>query len=404
MNIDLSVGGIQDILSANLDVRAFIHDDGSGTNNVISTMAYIPKFKTSGWPQAALNSLEVGGFLIDVYKNSHPAATSIARGTAAPDTPGAMAATSRPGVSLWDDISWISARIAASNRTIAGRSCHLVTPFERFAAMSWIMKSGNWGNVRGNNNNGKDTRDADSWENYGIFDELQAEYRTLAGTGPASWWSGGVIGQGIHGLVGNIYEWEDLRLESGIFQPKAYLAGAIAQDDTYIDYDDNANGDGVDVCQLTPGIYTITDGVNGNEDVTVTHVLITGRFTGRLILASGITNGAGHGDNCLIQLKTAVTLINGAQEGDYLAIGAMLEDATGKYMALPDESDTTTHAATLLDQWYRYKAAASRALLRAGDWGRATKARTGLFVYTNNAPTITSRNLGFRSALSVGNL
>ena len=160
----------------------------------------------------------------------------------------------------------------------------------------------------------------------------------------------------------------------------------------------------MDVCQLTPGIYTITDGVNGNEDVTVTHVLITGRFTGRLILASGITNGAGHGDNCLIQLKTAVTLINGAQEGDYLAIGAMLEDATGKYMALPDESDTTTHAATLLDQWYRYNAADSRALERAGYWDRTRKARTGLVVDTSNAPTSTYNNIGFRSALSVGNL
>jgi hypothetical protein len=388
---------------AALDVRDFIHDDGSGTNNVISTMAFIPKFKTSGWPQAALNGLEVGGFWIDVYENSHPAATSTARGTAAPDTPGAMAATSRPGVTVWDDISWISARIAASNRTINGRSCHLVTPFERFAVLSWIMKSGNWGNVRGNNNNGKDTRDADSWENYGIFDPLQAAYRTLAGSGPASWWSGGVIGQGIYGLVGNIYEWEDLRLEAGIFQPKAYLAGAIAQNDTYIDYDDNANGDGTDVCQLTPGIYTITDGVDGNEDVTVAHVLITGRFTGRLILSSGITNVAGHGDNCLIQLKTAVDLCQD-NAGGWKAIGKLLEDATSKYMALPDYADTTTHAATLLDSWYAYDNADSRALLQCGSFGSVTKTRSGLFVYTANTPTDAYYYIGFRAALSIGEL
>ena len=403
MNINLSLAGIQDIMSAGLDVRDFIHDDGSGSNNVISTMAFIPKFKTSGWPQAALNGLEVGGFWMDVYKNSHPAATSIARGTAAPDTPGAIAGTSRPGVSLWDDISWIGARIAASNRTIAGRSCHLVTPFERFAAMSWIMKSGNWGNVRGNNNNGKDTRDADSWENYGIPDPLQAEYRTLAGSGPASWWSGGVIGQGIHGLVGNIYEWEDLRLESGIFRPKAYLDGAIAQNDEYIDYDDNSNSDGVFVCQLTPGIYTITDGVNGNEDVTVTNVLITGRFTGRLILSSGITNASGHGDNCLIQLKTAIDLCQD-DAGAWKAIGKLLEDATSKYMALPDYSDTTTHIATLLDSWYPRDSGDSRALERAGYWHYTTEARTGLFVYTDIEPTYTNLNIGFRAALSVGNL
>jgi len=382
----------------NLDVRDFIHDDGSGTNNVISTMAYIPKFVTSGWPQAAQNGLEVGGFWIDVYKNSHPAATSIARGTASPDTPGAMAATSRAGVSIWDDISWISARIAASNRVINGRACHLVTPFEKFAAMSWIMKSGNWGNVRGNNNNGKDTRDAATWGNYGIFDPLQAEYRTLTGSGPASWWSGGVIGQGIHGLVGNVYEWEDCRIESGLIQPKAYLAGATVTAATYIDYDDNAGGDGVDVQQLTPGIYTITDATNGNENVTIEQVIITGRFTGRAILLAGMATD--HLDNCLMQLTTAITLVNGAQGGDWVAMGKLLEDATGKYMALPDESDTTTHAATLLDSWYRYNASDSRALLRAGYWDDTTTAWTGLIVKTSKTPVYAVCTVGFRAALS----
>jgi hypothetical protein len=386
---------------AALDIRDFIHDDGSGTNNVISTMAFIPKFKTSGWPQAALNGLEVGGFWIDVYKNSHPAATSTARGTAAPDTPGAMAATSRSGVTVWDDISWISARIAASNRTINGRSCHLITPFERFAVLSWIMKSGNWGNIRGNNNDGKDTRDADSWENYGIFDPLQAAYRTLAGSGPASWWSGGVIGQGIHGLVGASHEWEDLRLESGIFQPKAYLAGAATAADTYIDYDDNAGGDAADICQLTPGVYTITDAVNGNEDVTVTHVLITGRFTGRLILSAGLNTN--HVDNDLIQLKTAVDLCQD-DAGNWKVIGKLLEDATSKYMALPDHADVSTHAATLLDSWYAQDNADSRALERCGHWDYVTFARSGLVVGTHHLPTYTGYSVGFRAALSIGNL
>ena len=384
-----------------LDVRDFIHDDGSTTNNVISTMAFIPKFVTSGWPQAALNGLNVGGFWIDVYKNSHPAATSIARGTAAPDTPGAMTGTSRPGVSLWDDISWISARIAASNRTINGRACHLVTPFEKFAAMSWIMKSGNWGNVRGNNNNGKDTRDADAWGSYGIFDVLQEEYRTLTGSGPASWWSGGVIGQGIHGLVGNVYEWEDCRIESGLIQPKAYLAGATAAAATYIDYDDNAGGDAANIHQLTPGIYTITDATNGNENVTISRVIITGRFTGRAILSAGMATA--HLDNCLMQLTTAVDLSDGEVAG-WAAIGALLEDATGKYMALPDKADTTTHAATLLDSWYKYDNSDSRALVRAGDWGLTTRARAGLVVQTYRTPAVTTYSVGFRCSLSSGNL
>jgi len=342
--------------------------------------------------------LTVGGFWFDVFKNSHPGATASSRGTSAPNVPGAMAATSQKGVSLWDDISWENARIAASNRVIDGRACHLVTPLEKFAVMSWIMKSGNWGNVRGNNDYGKDIRDPDEAAYYGTSDPLQAG-RTLVGSGPASWWSGGVIGQGIHGLVGNVYEWEDCRIESGIIQPLAYLAGAATAAATYIDYDDNAGGDAANITHLTPGIYTITDGTNGNEDVTVINVLPTGRFIGRVILSTGLTSG--HGDNCAIQLKTAVDLCNG-EAAAYAAIGALLEDATEKYMALPDVTDLTTDVATYLDSWYKYDNSDSRALIRAGHWARGTRARTGLFVHTGRPPTYAYYDVGFRAALSVG--
>ena len=384
-----------------LDVRDFIHDDGSGTNNVISTMAFIPKFVTSGWPQAALNGLEVGGFWMDVYEASQPDATSESRGGTTADTPGAVAACSRSGVVPWTDISWISARIAASNRSINGRSCHLVTPFERFAVMSWVMQSGNWGNVRGNNNNGKDTRDADTWGSYGIFDPVHPAYRTLTGSGPASWWSGGVIGQGINNLVANIYEWEDCRIESGLIQPKAYLAGATTAADTYIDYDDNAGGDAANIHQLTPGVYTITDGTNGNEDVTIERVIITGRFTGRAILAAGMATD--HIDNALMQLKTAIDLCQD-DAGAWKVIGKLLEDATSKYMALPDYSDVSTYTSTYLDSWYAYDAGDSRALRRCGYWGHTTKARSGLVVITDSLPTSTLYGIGFRVALSISNL
>ena len=400
MNIDLSLGGIQAALNSSLDVRDFIHDDGSGSNNVISTMAFIPRFKTSGWPQSALNGLEVGGFWADVYEASQPDATSTSRGSTTANTPGAVAACSRPGVVPWTDISWLNARIAASNRSINGRSCHLLTPYERFSLLSLMMKSGQWGQQRGNNNNGKDTRDADSRENYGITDPVQAAYRKLTGSGPASWWHNGLPGRGIHNLVGNIYKWEDCRIESGLIQPKAYLAGATSTAAIYIDYDDNANGDGVDVCQLIPGVYTITDATNGNEDVTVEQVIITGRFTGRLLLAAGMS--ADHIDNALIQLKTAVDLSDGASAA-WAAIGKLMEDATGKYMALPDKADTSTHAATYLDSWYKYDNSDSRALRRCGNWHYTTDARSGLIVTTSSTPAYTSSDIGFRVALSIGN-
>ena len=403
MDIDLSLGGIQAALNSSLDVRDFVHkSNNNDTGDVVaSTMAFIPRFKTSGWPQSALNGLEVGGFFVDVYEACQPDASSTSRGGTSANLPGIVAACSKPGVVPWTDIDWLNARIAASNRKIGGRSCHLITPFERFAILSLIMAAGQWGQQRGNNNNGKDTRDADSWENYGITDPVQAADRKLTGTGPVSWWHNGLPGRGIHNLVGNIYEWEDIRLEAGIFRPKAYLAGATTSADTYIDYDDNANGDGADVCQLTPGIYTITDGTYGNEDVTVERVIITGRFTGRLLLASGMATD--HIDNALIQLKTAVDLCQG-DAGAWRAIGKLLEDTTSKYMAMPDHADVSTYASTLLDSWYAYDPGDSRALLRCGNWGSAPEARSGLVVISNHTPADTDSSFGFRAALSIGNL
>jgi len=415
MDIPLSLGGIQSILNSCLDVRDFIHNsksDGSG-DDVISTMAFVPKFKTSGWPQTELNDLEVGGFWVDVYENSQPDATSTSRGTTTANSPGTVAACSRPGVVPWTDISWINARIAASNRVIGGRNCHLITPFERFAILSLIMVSGNWGRVRGNNNWGRDYRDADSWENYGIEDPVRpgvGEHdisRTLTGTGPASWWHSGIPGRGIHNLIGNIWEWEDCRLEGGIYQPKAYLNGARTAGDTYIDYDDNGNGDGTNVCQLTPGVYTITDAVNGNEDVTVERVIITGRFSGRLILSTGLT--LDHDDDCLIQLKTPVDVSSTTKTGldlgtgEWKNIGALLADETSKYMALPDFTDTSSYYDIYLDQSYAYENDDSRMLRRCCYW-YFSNARSGLVINAIDTPTNTETYVGFRAALSIGNL
>lgn len=403
MDIDLSLAGIQDALNSCLDVREFIHNAnsaGSG-DDVSSVMAFVPKFKTSGWPQAALNGLEVGGFWVDVYENSQPDASSTSVGTTTLNTPGTVAGCSRPGVVPWHSISWENSRIAASNRMIGGRNCHMITPFERFAILSLMMKSGQWGQQRGNNDTGKDIRESASWENYAIDDPTHGTGRMLTGSGPAAFWHNGLPGRGIHNLVGNIYEWEDCRIEGGLIRPKAYLAGAVTAADTYIDYNDNGGGDGVDICQLTPGTYTITDAVNGNEDVVVERVIITGRFTGRLILSAGTASG--HGDNCVIQLKTAVDLCSSGAAG-WLSIGKLLEDATGKYMGLPDFSDTSTHAATYLDDGYRYNNSDSRALNRCGYWTTGVGARSGLFVFTHITPSGANTDRGFRAALSIGNL
>ena len=395
-----------------LPVRDFIHDDGSGSNKVISTMAFVPKFRTEGLPQSALNGLEMGGFWVDVYHCSQPDASSISRGSTSANTPGGVAAVSQPGVVPWTDISWLNARIAASNRMIQGRHCHLITPFERASLLYLSLMSGH--DIRGNNNWGRDYRDADVWEAYGIEDPVQPGYdghdisRALIGSGPSSWWSHGIPLAGVFGLVGNIWDWEDLRIESGLIRPLAYLNGAPAAGATEIDYDDNGNGDGTNICHLTPGVYTITDATNGDEDVTIERVIPMGRFTGRAILAAGLASA--HGDNCQIQLKTAVDLCSTTKtglalgSGQWTQIGALLTDATSKKLALPDFADTATDYATYLDSWYVYENGDSRAVLRGGDWAGGSHARRGFVVSTIGTPSSTGGHFGFRAALGVGNL
>jgi hypothetical protein len=373
--------------------------DGSG-DTVSSVMAYIPEFTTSGWPQAALNGLKAGGFWVDAYECSQPDASDTSPGSTTLNVPGIVAAVSQSGVVPWASISWLNARIAASNRIINGRPCHLVTPFERFAVLSLVMRSGLWGQLRGNNDSGKDTRDPDEPEYYGTADPTVSG-RCLTGTGPATWYHNLEAALGIHNLVANVYEWEDCRIESGYIQPKAYLAGATTEGATKLDYDDNGGGDAAYIHHLTPGTYTITDATNGDEDVVVERVIITGRFTGTVFLAAGMATD--HLDNAVIQLKTAINLCNGATAG-WVAIGKLLEDATSKYMALPDFSDTSTHAATYLDSSYRCDYSDSRALLRCGYWGRGSYARSGLFVTTRDTPARTVTGISFRAALSIGNL
>lgn len=371
--------------------------DGSGTT-VSSVMAYVPVFETSGWPQSALNGITVGGFWVDAYECSQPDASDTSAGSTTLNSPGNVAAVSQAGVVPWASISWINARIAASNRIIDGRACHLITPFERFAVLSLVMKSGLWGQLRGNNDDGKDIRDPNEPAYYGTADPTVSG-RCLTGTGPATWYHNLEAALGIHNLVANVYEWEDCRVESGFVQPKAYLDGAVTSGATYIDYDDNGGGDGVDITHLTPGTYTITDAVNGNEDVVVEKVIITGRFTGRVILSSGLTSS--HGNNCVIQLKTAIDLCNGASSG-WASIGKLLEGADSKQMSLPDISDTTTHSATYLDSIYKYENNDSRALARCGSWSYGSHARSGLIVFTVYPPAITVADIGFRAALSIG--
>ncbi|MFH1678065.1 MAG: hypothetical protein ABH914_00390 [Candidatus Omnitrophota bacterium] len=81
-----------------------------------SAMVYIPKFTTSGMPQAGLDGLEMGGFWMDKYEASQPDATAASVGSTPTNTPGITAAVSQAGVVVWHTINWANAKTACHNR------------------------------------------------------------------------------------------------------------------------------------------------------------------------------------------------------------------------------------------------------------------------------------------------
>ena len=87
--------------------------DGQTTASV---MVYIPKFTTSGMPQAGLDGLDMGGFWMDKYEASQPDASASSVGSTSTNSPGTTAAVSQQGVVAWHTINWDNARLACENR------------------------------------------------------------------------------------------------------------------------------------------------------------------------------------------------------------------------------------------------------------------------------------------------
>lgn len=87
--------------------------DGQTTASV---MVYIPKFTTSGMPQAGLDGLDMGGFWMDKYEASQPDASASSVGSTSTNSPGTTAAVSQAGVVAWHTINWDNAKTACENR------------------------------------------------------------------------------------------------------------------------------------------------------------------------------------------------------------------------------------------------------------------------------------------------
>lgn len=172
---------------------------------------FIPKFTTS-----EVNGVEFGGFEMDKYPNSQPSAINQV-GTdwydiAHSGIPGSVPGISKPGVPVWDYITFPQAMIACCNK---GKGWHLTSPFERMGAAFLSQKQNT--QPHGNNSNTTLINDITYTDEVGILDvHLNAEaptyYRALPGSGPNTW-AHNHNASGIYDLNGLVLEWTMLLMQ-----------------------------------------------------------------------------------------------------------------------------------------------------------------------------------------------
>ena len=396
-------------LAREVDMKSFEYtfptDDGSS-----SVAIYIPRFtipKGVGWESGAFpgNDLHLGGFWFDKYQCSHKDATDSSRGIGTGPTvsPGSTTdvAVSQHRKVVWTDIDWYNAKTAIENRYTDGRKWHMVTMRE-WATICFLARWLVGSSLRGNNSSGRDYRDPDSAEYYGESDPVQSG-RVLAGTGPDTWYHNGKK-NGIWGIVGNVYQWNDFLVTAGVWDNDgtpvcvipngctAYLDGAIGTDDPVtITYKNLLNGPGADgfavgrIVQIDVEIMTITD--VGENTITVSRG------------ASG-SSVVAHSDSAAVMMPgTGMVLTSPTSSPYYYAWFKKLRTDYSD-LALPSDVSGTSE---WLDMTY-WRLNAARAALRGGYWLYGSHARSGLILGLLIVPSIRTSIIGLRAALAAEDL
>jgi hypothetical protein len=292
-------------------VRPVLLADQHGRNH---PMLFVPRFRfpagaLEGWPAA---DVTFPAFLVDQFAASHPSATPTARGIG--DNPtvtaGTVRACSAQGVVPWTNLSLAAAKQACANREIMGAPCRLMRPHEWMALQLLSLANET---PRGNNALGRDSRDADVWDRYGVPDPTQAG-RALVGAGPLAWSHNG-IGEGVADWIGNVGTMLDVEVDSGRY---IHMVDAVVSDPGGISGADNSvTIAGVHEATLWPssGLLLIeAEGANAAEYVAYASIANNGDGTytlGGLARAQLGTSAGSHGDGAIARLRVDFCLVPG---------------------------------------------------------------------------------------------
>jgi len=168
-----------------------------------SDPVYIPPFTTTD-----VSGVTFGGFLADKYISSQPNASP---DEGSPDVPhkglaGSVPGISKPGVPVWDYITFPQAMIACANR---GKGWHLLSAFE-WASLAFLSKKLGTQPHGGNANVNPPSDSVYTSEIAQLDTELNdlgpTWYRALPGTGPNTW-AHNHRSSGVYDLNGLVWEW-----------------------------------------------------------------------------------------------------------------------------------------------------------------------------------------------------
>lgn len=366
--------------------------------NFISEHVLIPKFTI-----ADVSGVTFGGFLADKYICSQPNATAaegspdVAHNGAAAAVPG----ISKPGVPVWDYITFPEAMIACCNR---GKGWHLASAFE-WASLAFLAKKQNT-QPHGGNANTDPPSDSVYTTEIGILDkhlhgESASYHRALPGTGPNTW-AHNHLASGVFDLQGLVYQWTMMMMSTDGYP---YVPANLDVTYTGSPYGrGTTSGSG----GATPTLTCDGAGVNWlkawtadefNADCWL-YVAETGAFyqvvdttATTIILANGAAPGNITATFCVFKL-VATDITSGMTTGNKI-LTLRDADASLKGFALPATSYGTGSAAYGNDAYYFDKSTV-RAALRGG--GFYTAADAGVFYLSlGAAPSNSNYYVGFRA-------